>query len=66
VECRIQLPSDPDLARHAATPSPSTPAAADGSVRPPEAFKVDGIVALAMAVERAEVKPAPVALVGWL
>jgi phage terminase large subunit-like protein len=27
---------------------------------------IDGVVALAMAVERAEMKPEPVELVGWL
>ena len=66
VEKRIQLPSDADLTRHAGN------AVAQHSRRgwrigsPARGVQVDGIVALAMAVERAEHQPAPARLLGVL
>jgi phage terminase large subunit-like protein len=65
-ERRIELPNHPDLARHAAN------AVAQHSRRgwrigsPARGVQVDGIVALAMAVERAEHRPAPAQLLGFL
>jgi hypothetical protein len=66
VEQRLSLPSDRELARHAAD------AVARHSRRGWRIDKsnpranIDAVIALAMAVERAEQKPAPVELLGWL
>jgi phage terminase large subunit-like protein len=66
VEQRITLPDDRELARHASE------AIARHSrrgwridKRNPRA-NIDAVIALAMAIERAEVKPEPVELLGWL
>jgi phage terminase large subunit-like protein len=66
VEQRLTLPDDPELARHASD------AIARHSRRGWRIDKlnpranIDAIIALAMAVERAEHKPEPVELLGWL
>jgi hypothetical protein len=66
VERRLTLPDDPELARHASD------AIARHSRRGWRIDKlnpranIDAIIALAMAVERAEHQPEPVQLVGWL
>jgi len=62
VEQRLTLPDGPELARHASD------AIARHSRR---GWRIDkpnprAIIALCMAVERAEQKPEPVALLGWL
>jgi phage terminase large subunit-like protein len=66
VEHRLTLPADSELARHA------TDAIARHSRRgwridkPNARTNIDAIIALAMAVERAEHRPEPVELLGWL
>lgn len=66
VEGRMTLPADRDLALHAVN------AVARHSRRgwridsPARGVQVDGIVSLAMAVERAEHRPEPVGVLGWL
>ena len=58
VKQRLTLPDDPQLARHSRRgwridkPSPRT--------------HIDAMIALCMAVERAEHEPEPVELLGWL
>jgi phage terminase large subunit-like protein len=66
VEKRLTLPPDPEFARHAA----------DGVARhgrrgwridkAERSTNVDAVVALAMAVERAEARPEPARVLGWL
>jgi hypothetical protein len=46
-------------------PSPETPRAAGASTSRTGA-QIDALIALAMAVERAEQRPEPVRLLGWL
>ena len=66
VEQRLTLPDDPEFARHA------TDAVARHNRRgwridkPSPRANMDASIALAMAVERAEQKPAPVERLGWL
>jgi phage terminase large subunit-like protein len=66
VERRLVHPNDALLNRHAAN------AVARQSRRgwrldsPARSVNIDSVVALAMALERAEAKPAPVELLGWL
>lgn len=66
VERRLTLPDDPELASHAAhtTARHSRRGWRIDKVSPRD--HMDGIVALAMALERAEVKPEPVELIGWI
>jgi hypothetical protein len=66
IERRLTHPNDADLNRHAtAAIARDTPRGwrLDKANR---ADQIDGIVAMAMAVERAETKPEPVRLLGWL
>jgi phage terminase large subunit-like protein len=66
IERRITHPNDPDLNRHVAAA-----VAKDGPRgwrldKAHRAAQIDGVVALAMAVERAEHRSEPVRLLGWL
>jgi phage terminase large subunit-like protein len=66
IEGRITHPSDRELNRHVASAvARDTPRGwrLDKSHR---TTQIDAVVALAMAVERAEMKPEPVRLLGWL
>ena len=65
IERRLTHPSHPDLNRHiAAAIARDTPR----GWRLDKAHRaaIDGVIALAMAVERAEHKAEPVRLLGWL
>ena len=59
-------PTTPSSPATPPTRSPATPAAAGGSTSRTPASNIDAMIALAMAVDRAEHKPAPVELLGWL
>ena len=66
VERRIRLPDDPELARHASDAIARDSRRGWRIDKPNPRVNIDAIVALAMAVERAEHKPEPVELLGWL
>ncbi len=66
VERRITLPDNPELARHASDTIARHGRRGWRIDKPRKEINIDAIVALAMAVDRAENKPAPVELVGWL
>jgi hypothetical protein len=56
--------TSPPACRFVTRTPPWCPSLADRQVEP--ARHIDAMIALAMAVERAEQKPAPVELLGWL
>lgn len=66
VEQRLTLPDGPELARHASDAIARHSRRGWRIDKPNSRSNIDAIVALAMAVERAEHKPEPVQLVGWL
>ena len=66
VEQRLTLPDDPELARHSANAVAKHSRRGWRIAKPDDRAHIDAIVALAMAVERMEHKPAPVELLGWL
>jgi hypothetical protein len=66
VEQRITLPSDRELARHASDAIARHSRRGWRIDKPNPRTNVDAMIALAMAVERAEQKPEPVELLGWL
>lgn len=68
VEGRITLPPDRRLAEHAAKAVQRHGRRGwrlDRASRSPD-DAIDGLIALCMALERAENRPAPVRLLGWL
>ena len=65
VEQRLQHPGDPELDGTSPTPSRSQPRAAGGSSRR-DAAQIDGVIALAMAAERAAQPVEPTRFLGWL
>ncbi len=66
VERRLTLPDDPDLARHAADAIARHSRRGWRIDKTRRETNIDAIIALCMAVDRAEHKPEPVALLGWL
>lgn len=66
VERRLTLPNDPELARHAADAIARHSRRGWRIDKPNPRANIDAIIALCMAVERAEEKPAPMELLGWL
>jgi phage terminase large subunit-like protein len=66
VEQRITLPDDPELARHAADAIARHSRCGWRIDKPNPRVNIDGVIALCMAVERAEYRPEPVELLGWL
>jgi len=66
VERRITLPPDPELARHASDAVARHSRRGWRIDKPNPRSNIDAVIALAMAVERAEEKPQPVELLGWL
>ena len=66
VEGRLTLPDDPELARHAAAAVAKHSRRGWRLDKAARADNIDAVVALAMAVERAEAKPEPARLVGWI
>jgi phage terminase large subunit-like protein len=66
VERRLTLPDDRELARHSANATAKHSRRGWRISKPDDRTHIDGIVALAMAVERAAFRPEPVELLGWL
>jgi phage terminase large subunit-like protein len=66
VEQRLSLPVDRELARHASDAIARHSRRGWRIDKPNPRANIDAVIALAMAVERAEHKPEPVQLVGWL
>jgi phage terminase large subunit-like protein len=66
VDERLTLPDDPELARHASNATAKHSRRGWRISKPDDRTHIDGVVALAMAVERAEFTPEPVELLGWL
>jgi hypothetical protein len=66
VDQRLTLLDDPELARHASNATAKHSRRGWRISKPDDRTHIDGVIALAMAVERAEVKPEPVELLGWL
>ncbi len=66
VEQRLTLPDDRELASHAAHTLARHSRRGWRVAKASPRDNMDGIVALAMALERAEVKPEPVELIGWV
>lgn len=65
-EERLTLPPDPEFARHAADAVARHSRRGWRIDKAERSSNVDGIVALAMALERAEARPEPVRLLGWV
>jgi len=65
-EGRLRHPNDPELNRHVAHAVAKKTARGWRLDKVKSGDQIDAVVALAMAVERAEAKPEPVELVGWL
>jgi phage terminase large subunit-like protein len=66
VEQRLTTPPDRELARHASDAIARHSRRGWRIDKPNQRANIDAIVALAMAVERAEQVPEPVELLGWL
>jgi phage terminase large subunit-like protein len=66
VEQRITLPDDQELARHASEAIARHSRRGWRIDKPNPRANIDAVIALAMAVERAEQVPEPVELLGWL
>lgn len=66
VELRLTLPASRELARHASDAIARHSRCGWRIDKPNPRANIDAIVALAMAVERAEHQPEPVELLGWL
>jgi hypothetical protein len=66
VEQRITLPDNPELSRHAWDAIARHSRRGWRIDKPNPRANIDAVIALAMAVERAEHKPEPVELLGWL
>ena len=65
-EGRLTLPDDPELTEHAANAVQRHSRRGWRFDKPDRASPMDAVVALCMALERAEARPEPVALVGWV
>jgi len=66
VERRLTLPDDAELAQHAANTVAKHSRRGWRIDKPNPRTNNDAIIALAMAVERAEHRPEPIKLLGWL
>ena len=66
VERRLTPPKDAELARHASDAIARHSRRGWRIDKPNPRANIDAMIALAMAVERAEQVPEPVELVGWL
>jgi phage terminase large subunit-like protein len=66
VELRLKHPNDPTLNRHVSNCVAKDTARAWRIEKAHSRAQNDAVMALAMAVERTEMKPEPVRLLGWL
>jgi phage terminase large subunit-like protein len=66
VEGRLKHSNDPELNAHVAGAVAAQTPRGWKLEKSARSAQIDGVVALAMAVEAAERRPAPVELVGWL
>jgi hypothetical protein len=66
VEQRLTLPPDPELARHASDAIARHSRRGWRVDKPGPRTNIDAVIAMCMALERAEQKPEPVELLGWL
>jgi hypothetical protein len=66
VERRLVLPDDPELAQHAANTIARHSRRGWRIDKPDPRTANDGVVALAMALDRLENRPEPTRLIGWL
>ena len=66
VERRLVHPNDPRLNAHVAAAVPRHGRRGWRIDKAARADKIDGVVALAMALDRVENRPAPAKLIGWL
>jgi phage terminase large subunit-like protein len=66
IEGRIRHPNDPALNSHVANAIAKDSPSGWRLDRAHRSAHIDAVIALALAVERAEAKPEPVALLGWL
>jgi len=66
VQQRLTLPNDPEFARHASDAIAKHSRRGWRIDKPNSRSNNDAVVALAMALERAEYQPEPVELLGWL
>jgi len=66
VERRIRHYGDPDLDRHVAQAVAKPTGRGWRLDKSERSAQIDAVIALCMALERAEHRPAPVQLVGWL
>jgi phage terminase large subunit-like protein len=65
IERRIRHPNHPDLNRHVASTAAKDSPRGWRLDKAHRTAQIDAVVALAMALERAEQKPEPVRLLGW-
>ena len=66
VEKRLTLPDNPELAKHAADAIARHSRRGWRIDKPRKETNIDALIALCMAVDRAQHKPEPVELLGWL
>jgi phage terminase large subunit-like protein len=66
VERRITHPNDPELNLHVANAIAKDGPRGWRLDKPSRSALIDGVIACGMAVERAEARPTPVQLLGWL
>jgi phage terminase large subunit-like protein len=66
IERRITHPNDPDLNRHVSNAIAKDSPRGWRLDRAHRTANIDAVIAMALAVERAEARPDPVRLLGWL
>ena len=66
VENRITLPADAELARHATNAVQRHVRRGWRLEKPDRSSPIDGVISLAMALDRCEQQPEPARLVGWI
>jgi phage terminase large subunit-like protein len=66
VERRLRHPGHPELDRHVANAIAQPTPRGWRLVKSADDVQIDGVIALAMAAERAERQPAPTKVLGWL
>jgi phage terminase large subunit-like protein len=66
VEKRLRHPGDPELTRHVAAAVAKPTPRGWRLVKSADAVQIDGVIALAMAAERAEQQKPVAKVVGWI